>query len=31
MLYRLYSHVLRTILLENITTVFNIFPRAVRF
>ena len=31
LLYQLYSHVLRTILLENITTVFNIFPRAVRF
>lgn len=31
LLYQLYSHVLRTILLENITTDFNIFPRAVRF
>ena len=31
LLYQLYSHVLRTILRENITTDFNIFPRAVRF
>nr|DAQ80200.1 MAG TPA: hypothetical protein [Caudoviricetes sp.]DAY44596.1 MAG TPA: hypothetical protein [Caudoviricetes sp.] len=31
LLYQLYSHVLRTILLENITADFNIFPRAVRF
>nr|DAJ32834.1 MAG TPA: hypothetical protein [Caudoviricetes sp.]DAK82297.1 MAG TPA: hypothetical protein [Caudoviricetes sp.] len=31
MLYQLYSHVLRTILRENITTDFNISPRVVRF
>ena len=31
LLYQLYSHVLRTILWENITADFNIFPRAVRF
>ena len=31
LLYQLYSHVLRTILRENITADFNIFPRAVRF
>ena len=31
LLYQLYSHVLRTILRENITADFNIFPRVVRF
>nr|DAQ21142.1 MAG TPA: hypothetical protein [Caudoviricetes sp.] len=31
LLYQLYSHVLRTILWENITADFNIFLRAVRF
>ena len=31
LLYQLYSHVLRTILRENITADFNIFLRAVRF
>ena len=31
LLYQLYSYVLRTILWENITADFNIFPRAVRF
>ena len=31
LLYQLYSHVLRTILRENITADFNIFLRAVLF
>ena len=31
LLYQLYPHVLLTILRENITADFNIFPRAVRF
>ena len=31
LLYQLYSNVLRTILRENITADFNIFPRAIRF